>query len=56
MHWKKRQKQTQYLQAKHGNDLATEFPIPKVRAALIRDAIFVLSNEAPTTVLEFQLL
>jgi len=28
MHWKKRQKQIQYLQAKHGNDrsLAREFP------------------------------
>jgi len=32
MHWKKRQKQIQYLQAKHGNDrsLATEFPDLKI--------------------------
>jgi hypothetical protein len=32
MHWKKRQKQIQYLQAKHGNDrsLAREFPDLKV--------------------------
>jgi hypothetical protein len=32
MHWKKRQMQIQYLQAKHGNDrsLAIEFPDLKV--------------------------
>ena len=32
MHWKKRQKQIQYLQLKHGNDrsLAREFPDLKV--------------------------
>jgi len=32
MHWKKRQKQIQYLQAKHGSDrsLAREFPDLKV--------------------------
>ena len=32
MHWKKRQKQIQYLQAKHGNarSLATEFPDLKI--------------------------
>ena len=32
VHWKKRQKQIQYLQAKHGNDrsLAREFPDLKV--------------------------
>jgi hypothetical protein len=32
MHWKKRQKQIQYLRAKHGNDrsLAREFPDRKV--------------------------
>jgi len=32
MHWKKRQKQIPYLQAKHGNDrsLAREFPDLKV--------------------------
>jgi len=35
MHWKKRQKQIQNLQAKHGNDrsLAREIPGPKGRAA-----------------------
>ena len=35
MHWKKRQKQIQYLQAKHGNDrsLAREFPDLKVALA-----------------------
>jgi len=33
MHWKKRQKQIQYLQAKHGNDrsLARKFPDLKVK-------------------------
>jgi hypothetical protein len=39
MHWKKRQKQIQYLQAKHGNDrtLAREFPDLKVEQRTVPD-------------------
>ena len=40
MHWKKRQKQIQYLQAKHGNDrsLAREFPDLKIEQRTARHA------------------